>query len=102
MLNSLLHSGAIEIITVAIGGAVGALAKDCIEDNAIMLPHVQDGKLFLGFIGAIIVGSFVGMAFDGNFVTAALAGYTGKSVLENLLNKGGIKARILNKIEKVK
>jgi hypothetical protein len=102
MINSLLSSGAIEIITVAIGGAIGALAKDCVEDNAIMLPHVQDGKLFLGFIGAIIVGGFVGMAFDGNFVTAALAGYTGKSVLENLLNKGGIKARVLNKEIKVK
>ena len=102
MLNALDGKSLVEILIVALGGAIGALAKDCIEDNAIMLPHIQDGKLFLGFIGAIIVGGFVGLAFDGNFVTAALAGYTGKSVLENLLNKGGIKARVLNQEVKVK
>ena len=70
---------------MAFGGGLGALAKDCIADNSLELPYKKDGKLFLGFIGAAIVGSFIGYLVDGSFITALMAGYSGKSVLEKLL-----------------
>ena len=82
MINELILS---EGIRVAIGGAVGALAKDMIVDNALELPFKKEGKLYLGFIGAVIVGAVIGYVVDGSFVTAVMGGYTGKSVLEQLL-----------------
>lgn len=75
-------------LLVAAGGALGALAKDCIVDNALELPYKKDGKLFLGFIGASIIGAFVGYLVDGSFITALMSGYAGKSILENLLKDG--------------
>ncbi len=77
-----------EGIQVALGGAIGALAKDCLVDNALELPFRRDGKLFLGFIGAAIVGAFIGYVVDGSFLTAMLGGYSGKSVVEQLLTNG--------------
>ena len=84
MINELILS---EGIRVAIGGAIGALAKDMVIDNSLELPFKKDGKLYLGFIGATIVGAFIGYVVDGSFLTAMLGGYTGKSVLEQLLVK---------------
>ena len=76
-----------EGITVALGGMAGALAKDCLVDNALELPFKKEGKLYLGFIGAAVVGAFIGYVIDGSLVTAMMAGYTGKGVLEQLLKK---------------
>jgi len=76
----------IELLTVAFGGIVGSLTKDILNDGYVELPHKHDGKLYLGFFGGAVIGAFVGMAIDGNFVTALLAGYTGTSVIKNLLN----------------
>lgn len=67
------------------GGAIGALAKDCIVDGALCLPYKKDGKLYVGFIGGMLVGAFVGMVVDGSFGTALLGGYVGTSVIDNLL-----------------
>ena len=68
-------------------GAIGAFIKDVVEDNSIELPKKLDGKWFLGFIGGMLVGGFVGWAVDQSLLIAALSGYTGKSVIENLLMK---------------
>lgn len=76
-----------EALAVTIGGGIGALAKDCLVDNALELPFKKDGKLFLGFIGAAIVGAFIGFVVDGSLITAMLGGYSGRSVLESLLAK---------------
>ncbi len=76
-----------EGIKVAIGGGIGALAKDCLIDNALELPFKKDGKLYLGFIGAALVGAFIGYVVDGSLITAMLGGYSGRGVLEALLAK---------------
>lgn len=82
-----------DALPLFICGAVGALAKDCVVDNTLELPFIHDKKLYLGFIGAAIVGAFVGYVVDGSLFTAAMAGYTGKSILENLLLKGNGQSR---------
>lgn len=77
-----------EGLIVASGGLIGALAKDCLQDNTLELPFVQGKRLYLGFIGAALIGAFLGYVVDGSFLTALMAGYTGKSVLESLLLNG--------------
>jgi hypothetical protein len=75
----------LEYLIVALGGAAGALVKLIIADNFLVLPKKIDGKLSLGFLGSLLIGAFVGYMIDGSFVTAAMAGFTGFSVIENLV-----------------
>lgn len=74
----------LEILAVIAGGAIGALVKDTLQDGALKLPYSKDGKLYLGFIGGMVIGAFVGMVVDGSFVTALMAGYTGTSLIAHL------------------
>lgn len=76
-----------EILLVIIAGAVGALLKEILADNSLKLPAIVRGELNLGFIGSIAVGAFVGYAVDGGFLTAAMAGYAGFSVIEALVSR---------------
>jgi hypothetical protein len=72
-------------LILIIAGGLGALAKDCVQDNAITLPKLHDGVFDLGFIGAMIVGAFVGFIVDHDPLSAALGGYVGISILDNIL-----------------
>jgi len=74
----------LEILAVIAGGAIGALVKDTLQDGALKLPYCKEGKLYLGFLGGMVIGAFVGMVVDGSFVTALMAGYTGTSVIAHL------------------
>jgi hypothetical protein len=68
-----------------IAGGLGALAKDLVQDNKIVLPKVHDGVFDMGFIGGMLVGAFVGYAVDHNPLTALLSGYVGVSIINNIL-----------------
>ena len=76
-----------QILYLFLAGAIGALVKDIVEDNTIELPKKLDSKFYLGFIGAMLVGGFVGWAVDHSLLVAALSGYAGISAIENLLFK---------------
>ncbi len=73
------------IVSVIICGALGALIKDILNDNKISLPKKIDDTLILGSLGGIITGAILGYLIDGSLITAFLAGYSGKNVIENLL-----------------
>ena len=75
------------ITLLIIAGAVGALVKDIIEDGKITLPKRVNGDLVLGFIGSIIIGGFIGFIVDKSPIDAAMGGYIGKSIIENLISK---------------
>ena len=77
----------ISLLTLFLAGACGALVKEIISDNKIVLPKKVDGELALGFLGSCFVGGVAGYLVDGNPVTAGLAGYAGLSAIENLLLK---------------
>jgi len=66
-------------------GFLGAVLKDIVQDNKLVMPKVVDGALVLGFIGGGIVGGAVGVLVDGSFISAMLAGYAGSSVLRSLV-----------------
>lgn len=68
-------------------GALGALVKDVVKDGCFEFPKVSEGKLYLGFVGGALVGGFVGVVVDHSYITALLGGYTGISVIENMIKK---------------
>jgi len=74
-----------DVIIAFLGGALGSLAKDCLKDGVLYLPYIKEKSLYLGFIGGMIVGAFVGIVVDGSFGTALLGGYVGTSVISNLV-----------------
>jgi len=74
-----------EIIILLIAGGLGALAKDCVQDNKIQLPFFKDGYFDMGFLGAMIVGAFVGFIVEHDPLSAALGGYVVISILDNVL-----------------
>lgn len=80
----------IEAISVTIAGMIGALLRDCLRDNSLVLPSIKNGKLNLGFMGGIIAGAVVGLILDGNMLTAFFAGYSGTSILQKILNQNQI------------
>lgn len=77
----------IQLIIIFAAGALGALAKDIIQDNSLKMPKKINGELTLGFLGGMITGGMVGYLVDGDPVTAFLGGYAGTAVIENLLLK---------------
>jgi len=71
----------------AIGGLLGALIKDIIEDNIIELPKITNGKILLGSLGGLIIGTIIGYFVDQSFLLSFLAGYSYKDFLNQLLKK---------------
>jgi cell division protein FtsX len=72
-------------LQLVLAGAIGALAKDILQDGYIQLPFIQDGRWYLGFMGGLIIGAFVGYIADNSPITAALSGYVGVSAISHLL-----------------
>lgn len=83
------------LLVVAAGGAVGAFVKDIFEDGAIVMPYCSGGKVYLGFIGGFIIGAFAGIVVDHSFMTAALGGFVGSSILKSLVNSSSPKRTVL-------
>ena len=72
-------------LQLILAGSVGALAKDLVVDGSVQLPFLKDGKWYLGFLGGMIIGAFVGYIVDNSPLTAALSGYVGVSAIAQLL-----------------
>ena len=68
-------------------GAFGALVKDIVLDNCIILPKFDNGRLLLGSIGGSIIGASVGLIVDHSIITAFFAGYAGSQMLVALAPK---------------
>ena len=79
-----------QILYLFLAGACGALVKDVLQDNCIVLPDIKNHTLTLGFLGAMIVGGFVGWAVDGSLLVAALSGFVGYQAIEDLLPRKSV------------
>lgn len=71
---------------IFLAGALGALISDVLTDNCLEAPEICDGKIFLGWIGGMVIGGTAGLLIDGSFITAFMAGFTGKAVIQRLLS----------------
>jgi len=80
-----------EMLILFLAGAFGALVKDVLKDNKLMLPKVEDGALVLGFIGGMVIGGFAGYIVDGSLLTACMGGFVGYQVIESLIPKDKVK-----------
>jgi hypothetical protein len=76
-----------EFLILALSGAAGALVKDVVKDNKIVLPKFSEGCVLLGFVGGVIIGAAVGYLVDQNPTTAFLSGYAGSQMLVALAPK---------------
>ena len=76
-----------ELFFLAIAGGLGALVKDVVKDNRLILPKYEDGSILLGFIGGVIIGAAVGYLVDQSPATAFFSGYAGYQILESLVPK---------------
>jgi len=95
------------LIACFIAGAAGALIKDIVKDNALIMPKKENGKLYLGFIGAMIIGGVIGYLIDHSIITAFSTSYMGMATIDNII--GGkieqtktIEEEIQKKIEPTK
>lgn len=77
----------VELSIIFLAGISGGLTSDILNDNCIELPKKIDGKLYLGWVGAMIIGGIAGVLIDGSPITAFMAGFTGKAIIERLLVK---------------
>ena len=75
-----------DYLSLFICGAIGAITKDVLKDNKIKLPEFKAGELYLGCIGGMILGAIAGYLVDNDPVTAFLGGYSGKQIIESLVN----------------
>jgi len=74
-----------EIIGLLVFGALGALIRDIFRYNKLILPHINKGAFYPGFLTSLIIGAVVGYFVDHSFITAFCAGYTGFSVLAKIM-----------------
>ena len=75
----------ISLLFIFLAGAFGALVSDILNDNCLEIPKNLDGKFFLGAAGGIIIGGVAGLLIDGSFLTAFMAGFTGKAIILRLI-----------------
>lgn len=75
-------------IILAIFGALGGLVQEIVGDKSIDLPRVEEKKLYLGSLAAIILGAVIGYLIDQNPLTAFGAGYIGKDIIDSLIGFG--------------
>jgi uncharacterized membrane protein len=68
-------------------GALGALVKDILKDNCIILPKVADGKFYMGILGGLIIGAIAGYVVDNDPITAFLGGFTGYQIINSLVSQ---------------
>jgi len=78
-----------ELCFLAIAGGLGALIKDVVKDNKLVLPRYENGAVVLGCFGGIVIGMAVGYLVDQSPTTAFFGGYAGTQMLESLISKKG-------------
>lgn len=76
-----------EYLVFLIAGAIGALIKDIVKDNKLVMPKFENGSVALGFVGGMLIGASTGLVIDGNPITAFLGGFTGSQIIEALVLK---------------
>lgn len=68
-----------------LAGGFGAFCKDVFQDNKLVLPRIEKGEFFLGFIGPAILGGLAGIYTDNSVVTALFSGFTGATLIPSLV-----------------
>jgi len=70
-----------------LAGIFGALFRHLVEEPAIELPTVKNGKVYLGTLSGMFIGGCLGIFYTNSLLDAAMAGYVGASIITNALTK---------------
>jgi len=62
-------------------GVMGALANVALEDEVVVLPRLSHGRLYLGFLGNLVVSVTMAHVVDHDFGTAFFAAVCGTTTL---------------------
>lgn len=74
-------------------GVLGALANVALEDEVVVLPRLSGGRLYLGFLGNLVVSVTMAHVVNHDFGTAFFAAVCGTTTLRTF------KARIESAFE---
>jgi len=69
----------------AIYGLCGAIISDIVQDNKLVMPKRIDGELVRGFIAGAALGAAAVYFIDVDPTRAFLAGYSGKTFIQNII-----------------
>lgn len=73
------------ILIAFLAGFGGALLRNIVKNNSLVMPKFENGNLILGFIGCGVTGGAVALATGGDGLTGFLAGYTGMSLISKVM-----------------
>jgi hypothetical protein len=73
--------GAAPFLRCTAAGVLGAVANIALGERAVVLPRVEDGKLYLGFIGNLVVALAMAYVVGHDFRTAFFAAVCGTTTL---------------------
>ena len=65
-------------------GLLGALANLGLDDRPVALPRVEEGRLYLGFLGNLMVSLAMAYVVDQDFRTSFFAAVCGTTTLRAL------------------
>ncbi len=65
-------------------GLLGAFANLGLDDRPVVLPRLEDGKLYLGFLGNLIVSLAMAYVVDQDFRSSFFAAVCGTTTLRAL------------------
>lgn len=65
-------------------GLLGALANLALDDRPVVLPRIEGGRLYLGFLGNLIVSLAMAYVVDHDFRTSFFAAVCGTTTLRAL------------------
>ena len=82
----------IEILCFASAGVFGALVRQLVTgEGTLALPEIHQHRVNLGFVSGMIIGAFAGVIapyeLGVDCVVAALSGYVGQDLTENLIER---------------
>jgi hypothetical protein len=78
-------------IYLFLAGMIGALTKEIVEDNKLVLPKIVNNEMLLGFLGSIFIGGIAGYLVDNDPITAGLGGYAGMAMIDSFIAKKKLK-----------
>jgi len=75
-----------DLVWYALAGAAGGFISTIVRcDGCIVLPKIQEGRLYLNSLGGIVLGAASGMLGDANIQNAFMWGIGGGTIMPALV-----------------
>ena len=76
------------VLDILIAGAAGGLIKTLLEGgHKLAAPKFEEGYLYLGFLGNVLIGAVVAYFLAGDTISAFTAGITSNFIIEGFIER---------------